>query len=174
VSLSSSLLCKIDNLDGFLTSSSFSALFSASYSTINQCFTAGKRFGVRNYHATCAHRKTTILTCIVYGFSWLLSAKWLTFWHKQGNRTCEQPDDRVSSSAQPYRKPHTGSGSSVQAQTWAMACAPSPSRLLPRPTRARVSLQKASTRKWGQISYLKQKNNDSWNRLTMRWRIKTV
>ncbi len=40
--------------------------FSASYFRINPCFTTGKQIGVWNCHATHRHRKTTILTSIVY------------------------------------------------------------------------------------------------------------
>jgi hypothetical protein len=40
--------------------------FSNSYSTINSCFTAGKRTGIWNCHATCTHWKTTISTYVVY------------------------------------------------------------------------------------------------------------
>ncbi len=40
--------------------------FSTSYSRINPCFTAGKRTGVVNCHATLGHRKTTIYISIVY------------------------------------------------------------------------------------------------------------
>jgi hypothetical protein len=32
-------------------------------------FTAGKRIGVRNCHATCGQQKTTIFASIVYGFT---------------------------------------------------------------------------------------------------------
>jgi hypothetical protein len=40
--------------------------FSSSFSRINPCFTAGKRIGVWNCHATYGHQKTTIFTTIVY------------------------------------------------------------------------------------------------------------
>ncbi len=42
--------------------------FSASYSWVNPCFTAGKRIVVWNCHTTCGHQRTTIFTSIlVYG-----------------------------------------------------------------------------------------------------------
>ncbi len=40
--------------------------FSASYSSINSCFTAGKRIGVWKCHATFGRWKTTIFPSIVY------------------------------------------------------------------------------------------------------------
>jgi hypothetical protein len=43
-------------------------LFSASYSKINPCFTAGKRIGVWNCHATGGQRKTIIFASSAYGF----------------------------------------------------------------------------------------------------------
>ncbi len=47
--------------------------FSASYSRINPCFTAGKRMGVWNCQATSGHQKTTIFTPIAYDISSLSS-----------------------------------------------------------------------------------------------------
>ncbi len=47
-------------------------LFSASYSRIDSCFTAGKRIWVWNSHATREHWKTTIFTPIVYWWTYLL------------------------------------------------------------------------------------------------------
>jgi hypothetical protein len=44
------------------------SVFSASYSRINPCFTAGKRIGVWNCHATSRHRKTSIFSSIVFYF----------------------------------------------------------------------------------------------------------
>ncbi len=41
--------------------------FSFFFSRINPCFTGGKRIGDQNCHATRWHRKTTILTFMVYG-----------------------------------------------------------------------------------------------------------
>jgi hypothetical protein len=44
--------------------------FSASHTRINSCFTAGKRIGVQNCHATCGHGKMSIFTSIVYVPDW--------------------------------------------------------------------------------------------------------
>jgi hypothetical protein len=45
-------------------------LFSAFNSRNNSCFTAGKRFGVGNFHATCGYLKTNVFTSIVYALTW--------------------------------------------------------------------------------------------------------
>ncbi len=69
---SSSLLCQIDTTNGFLNSDiKFidKSAFSASYSKINPCSTAGKRIGVWTFHATCERQKITIFTDIVYGYT---------------------------------------------------------------------------------------------------------
>jgi hypothetical protein len=68
------LFSEIDTTNGFPTLSSFrSVLFSASDSSINTRFTAGKPVGVWDCHASRGHQKTTIFTSIVYGFCWLLN-----------------------------------------------------------------------------------------------------
>ncbi len=43
--------------------------FSASYSRINPCLTAGKQIRVLKCHATCRHWSITIFTTIVYGYT---------------------------------------------------------------------------------------------------------
>jgi hypothetical protein len=53
-------------------------LASAFHSKINPCVTTRKRIGVWNCHATSGHRKTTVFTSVVYGFTslwncWMLN-----------------------------------------------------------------------------------------------------
>jgi hypothetical protein len=53
---------------------SWQVLLPASYTRIKPCFTAGKRIGVGNCHATCGHQRKGILTSIVYAW-WCIFTK---------------------------------------------------------------------------------------------------
>jgi hypothetical protein len=82
-SLSSSLLCEIDTTNRFLTLSSFSRQAFSCFLSQDPRFTPGKRFGVRNRHANCGHRRTTHLH--IYGLWWGLMAN---LWWRVSGITC--------------------------------------------------------------------------------------
>ncbi len=84
-SLSSSLFYEIDIASGFLTSSSLRwVLLAVSYYWINSCFTAGKQTAVFEILTPgFRHRKTTILTSVVYGCIVYTSLNnWTSSWRK--------------------------------------------------------------------------------------------